>query len=325
MSICITGGTGYIGSHCAVALIQNGYDVIILDNLSNSSTTILDDIYNITKVRPTFYEIDICDYDWLHTFFKNHKNKIACVLHCAALKSIPESVTDPIKYYENNLIGSVNLLKAMIYGNCKKLVFSSSATVYGNPEILPIPENHPIHAINPYGTTKIMVENILKDIAKADNEWQITILRYFNPVGYHDSGLLKESRNKAINLFPFIKEVLDGKHDNLTIYGGDWNTPDGTCIRDYIHIMDIASGHVEAINKINDNKLLIANLGTGQGYSVLEVVKEFERITNKDLPYIITERRTGDTESYYAYVEKARDKLGWKSTKTLEDMCMSYT
>ena len=321
MAILITGGAGYIGSHVAVELLNKGEEIIILDNFSNSKPEVLDRIKEITGKDFKFYEVDMTDKKALDkVFFKQH---IDSVIHFAGLKAVGESVEKPIEYYANNLISNLNLLELMKKYKCKKLVFSSSATVYGNPEQVPIKENASLSTTNPYGTTKLMMENILKDVAKADENFRIVILRYFNPIGAHESGLIGEDpEGVPNNLMPYITGVASGKLEVLNIFGNDYPTNDGTGVRDYIHVVDLAKGHLKALEKIELEKgLFIYNLGTGKGYSVLEILNTFERVNNVQVPYRIVERREGDIAECYADPTKAKEELHWEAEKNLEDMC----
>jgi len=321
MKVLLTGGTGYIGSHTAVELIENGHEVVIIDNLSNSKKDVIDKIKKITNQEVDFFEGDVRDKSLLNNIFSAHK--IDAVIHFAGLKAVGESVEKPVEYYNNNIGSTICLLEAMKEFNCKNLVFSSSATVYGNPDKLPIKEDFPLSTTNPYGTTKLMIEMILQDLYKSDNDWRITLLRYFNPVGAHKSSLIGENPNGIPNnLMPYILKVALKEYDNLTIFGDDYDTKDGTGVRDYIHVTDLACGHVKALGYIKDKKgLEIFNLGTGKGYSVLEMVETFKRVNEIDVPYKIGERREGDIGSCYADPTKAKKLLGFECTKTLEDMC----
>lgn len=323
MAILVTGGTGFIGSHTSVELIQSGYDIVIADNLSNSSADVVDKIEQITGTRPKFYQIDIRDVEKLEKVFE--ENKIEAVIHFAAFKSVGESVKMPLAYYENNIAGTLTLCKTMQKYNCKKIIFSSSATVYGAPKSVPIKEDFPLSTTNPYGSTKLMMEMILKDLYVADNDWSVVLLRYFNPVGAHESGLIGElPKGIPNNLMPFITQVGIGKLKELNVFGNDYPTRDGTGVRDYIHVVDLARGHVKAINKASkETGVLIYNLGTGIGYSVLEMVKAFEKANGIEIPYVIKPRRPGDIAECYADSQKALDELGWKAEHTLEDMCRS--
>ena len=322
-TVLVTGGTGYIGSHTCVSLIEAGYDVIVLDNLYNSNEAVLGRIQQITGTRPKFYRTDILDRQGLDRIFE--ENKIDAVIHFAGYKAVGESVQKPLEYYENNIGGAVILLETMKKYNVKKFVFSSSATVYGNPEKVPITEESKIGGTtNPYGTTKLYIEQILQDLYKSDNTWDICILRYFNPVGAHESGLIGEDpKGIPNNLMPYITKVAAGILPELSIFGNDYNTKDGTGVRDYIHVVDLAKGHLLALDKLNkeDNGIFIYNLGTGKGYSVLEMVETFKRVNNVDVPYKIVERRAGDIAMCYSDPSKAEKELGFKATKTLEDMC----
>ena len=321
MAILVTGGAGYIGSHVAVELLNKGEEIIILDNFSNSKPEVLDRIKEITGKDFKFYEIDMTDKKALDkVFFKHH---IDSVIHFAGLKAVGESVEKPIEYYSNNLISNLNLLELMKKYKCRKLVFSSSATVYGNPKEVPIKEDADLSTTNPYGATKLMMENILKDVAKADDSFRIVLLRYFNPIGAHESGLIGEDpEGIPNNLMPYITQVASGKLEMLNIFGNDYPTKDGTGVRDYIHVVDLAKGHLKALEKIELEKgLFIYNLGTGNGYSVLEIVNTFERVNNVQVPYRIVERREGDIAVCYADPSKAKDELHWEAKKSLEDMC----
>ena len=325
MNICITGGSGFIGSHCCIELLEQGYNVIIIDNLSNSSTESLDRILKITGKKPEFLKLDLCNYKQLYDFFVQNRNKIDCVIHCAALKSISESNKDPIKYYDNNVVGTINLLKCMRIGNCKKLVFSSSATVYGECIKIPIEENSKLNVLNPYGRTKLYVEEILNDLIKVERNWSIIVLRYFNPIGAHSSHKLGEMTYETpANLLPYILDVAIGKQKHLSIYGNDYETPDGTCIRDYIHIMDLAKGHMAAIKKIQvlEGEILTVNLGTGTGYSVMDIINKMKEVTGVNIPYVVEKRREGDAAICFASTDLAYKELGWKTEKTLHDMCL---
>jgi UDP-glucose 4-epimerase len=321
--ICITGGTGFIGSHCCVSLIHEGYDVILLDNLNNSNIDVIERIYHITGIRPLFHKIDLRNASELNDFFNEYCNKIYCVIHCASLKSISESYLNPIDYYDTNVLGTINLIKSMIIGNCKNIIFSSSATVYGNnPDYIPLSENCDRHVMHPYGQTKIIIEDLLKNIIESDFTWNVIILRYFNPVGAHPSGRLEENpKIKPSNLFPIICDVALGKINKLIIYGKDYNTPDGTAIRDYIHIMDLAEGHIAALRKINELHYDVINIGTGRGHSVLEVINCMEEVSGLVIKYEFSERREGDVPICYTSTEKAYKLLEWTAQRTLEDMC----
>ena len=319
--ILVTGGTGYIGSHTVVELVENGEDVVIVDNFSNSSPDVLDRIEEITGKRVKFYEVDILDEEKLEQVFK--ENEIESVVHFAGLKAVGESVAKPVEYYHNNITGTLVLLKLMQKYNCKKIVFSSSATVYGNPEKLPIKEDFPLSTTNPYGSTKLMIENILQDVNVADQDFRVAILRYFNPIGAHKSGLIGERPNGIPNnVMPYIVKVATGEYEKLTVFGNDYPTPDGTGVRDYIHVVDLAQGHLKALDKIREEKgVKIYNLGTGHGYSVLDLVQNFEKTNNIKVNYVIGARRPGDIPACYADASKAEKELGWKAKKNIEDMC----
>jgi UDP-glucose 4-epimerase len=319
--ILVTGGTGYIGSHTVVELLAAGHEVAILDNLSNSRHEVVDRIEKIAGRRPVFVEGDIRDADLLDTLFARHT--FSAVIHFAGLKAVGESVSKPLEYYENNVHGSMALFSAMQRHGVKRLVFSSSATVYGDPDSLPIREDAPLHATNPYGRTKLMIEEILRDIAQTDPEWRVAILRYFNPIGAHKSGLIGEAPNGIPNnLLPYVAQVATGKLARLSVFGGDYPTPDGTGVRDYIHVVDLALGHLKALNYLNTHAGLHAyNLGTGKGYSVLEIVQAFEQASGRKVPYEVTARRPGDIASCYADPEKASTELGWKAERGLDEMC----
>lgn len=319
MKILLTGGTGYIGSHTTVELISRGHEVEILDNLINSKITVLDNIEKISNVKPKFYFVDLLDKENLDKTFK--KNHFDLVIHFAGLKSVSESIEQPLRYYENNIGGTINLLEVMKKYNCKRLVFSSSATVYGNQDGVKLTEDSQtgIGITNPYGETKFMIEQILQDLAVADPDFKITILRYFNPVGSHESGLLGEDPNDIPNnLMPYIMKVSTGELAKLSVYGDDYNTPDGTAMRDFIHVVDLARGHVAAIDH-QKNGVQIYNLGTGKATSVMEMVKAFEKAAGKPLPYKIAGRRPGDLAVVFAGAEKAEKELGWKAELTIED------
>ena len=320
MKVLVTGGCGYIGSHTVLELLKNDMEVIIVDNLINSRKDVIDKIKKITNKDVTFYEIDLCDKEKLRTVFE--KEKFDSVIHFAGLKAVGESVEKPLMYYENNLISTINLLDLMKEYNVKKIVFSSSATVYGNPKSLPIKEDFPLSTTNPYGTTKLMIETILKDLYNADNSFDITILRYFNPIGADKSGLLGEDPNGIPNnLMPYIVRVAVGKLPILNIFGDDYNTVDGTGVRDYIHVCDLADGHVLAL-KNKKTGLKIYNLGTGKGTSVLELVNTFEKVNGVKVNKQIVGRRDGDIDACFASNELARKELGFNPKYTIEDMCL---
>lgn len=321
MKILVTGGLGFIGSHTVVELIESGHEVVIVDNLCNSKIEVLDSIEKITNVRPKFYEYDLLDRNNLNNIFE--ENKIDGVIHFAALKAVAESIEKPLDYYENNLIGTLNLLRCMREHGVYSFVFSSSACVYGMPESNPIDESFfSKSATNPYGRTKCFIEDILNDCYKADNNYKITILRYFNPVGAHRSGLLGEDPNGIPNnLMPIMLKVAEGKMEKLHIYGNDYDTQDGTCIRDFIHVVDLAKGHVKAIEKIKDSGVYTYNLGTGKGTTVLELIQSFNRVNGDLIKYDFVDRRPGDVPANFANANKAKEELGWVATLTLDDMC----
>ncbi|MGL4875407.1 MAG: UDP-glucose 4-epimerase GalE [Clostridium sp.] len=324
-NILVTGGIGYIGSHTTIELLEKEYNVIILDNLSNSNIRIKDRIESISNKKVKFYEGDILDKKVLREIFE--KENIYAVIHFAAFKAIGESVKKPLKYYNNNISGTINLLNVMEEFNVKNIIFSSSATVYGEAKEMPISEkSERLPATNPYGSTKSMVEDILMDLYKSDNKWNVILLRYFNPVGAHKSGLIGELPNGIPNnLMPYVSKVAFGELEYLNIFGDDYNTIDGTGVRDYIHVVDLAKGHVQAMNKINDNSgLKIYNLGTGKGYSVLEIVKAFEKASNREIKYKIAPRREGDIGTCYADPKLAKEELNWKAEFGLEDMCLDF-
>ena len=323
MSVLVTGGAGFIGSHTVVELLNSGNDVIIVDNLINSKRESIDSIEEITGKKVKFYEKSLLDRESLNKIFDENKD-IDFVIHFAGLKAVGESVEKPIEYYENNLQSTLVLVDVMRKHGVKKIVFSSSATVYGNPKVVPITEDSEVtHATNPYGETKVMIERILTDIAFADKDWSVVLLRYFNPIGAHESGLIGESPNGIPNnLMPYINQVADGRLKELKIFGNDYDTHDGTGVRDYIHVVDLAKGHIKAIEYVRNHRGVdIFNLGTGNGYSVLDIVKAFENATGVKIPYIITDRRVGDIPVCYADPQKASEVLGWKAEKNLEDMC----
>ncbi len=323
MKILVTGGNGYIGSHTCVELLNNGYEVVILDNFSNSKRENLSKIKQITGKDFTFYEGNMIDEDILDKIFT--ENKIDAVIDFAAYKAVGESVEKPIEYYTNNVSTVLVLLSAMKKYNVKKLVFSSSATVYGDPEVLPITEDCKTeNTTNPYGTSKLFVEQILKDLYKSDNTFDIAILRYFNPIGAHSSGLIGEEPNGIpANLLPYVSKVASGKLECLSVFGNDYDTKDGTGVRDYIHVVDLAIGHIKALEKLNKEGrgLFIYNLATGTGYSVLDIINTFEKVNNVKVNYKIVNRRPGDIAACYSDPTKAKEELGFVATKTLEDMC----
>ena len=323
MSILVTGGAGYIGSHTVVELLNEGKEAIIIDNFSNSKPSVLEAIRKITNRDFKFYEIDYLDRKALEKVFE--ENNIEAVLNFAGYKAVGESVRKPLEYYENNISGAIVLLETMKKYNVKKFIFSSSATVYGDPEIIPITEECKTGGTtNPYGTTKLFIEQILKDLYNSDNEWDIAILRYFNPVGAHESGLIgEEPQGIPNNLMPYIVRVASGELEQLSVFGNDYNTPDGTGVRDYIHVVDLAKGHIKALEKLEKEQkgIYIYNLGTGIGYSVLDMVKAFEKTTGKEINYKIVDRRPGDIATCYSNPQKAKNELGWEANKTLQDMC----
>ena len=322
MTILITGGAGYIGSHTALELLNEGYDVVVYDNLCNSSRESIRRVEELTGRKIRFYEGDVQDEEALLEMFKIQK--IDAVIHCAALKAVGESVHKPLEYYQNNIAGTLTLLKVMREVGVKNIVFSSSATVYGSPEEMPITENCPKgQCTNPYGWTKSMMEQIMSDVQKADPSWNVILLRYFNPVGAHKSGRIGEDpKGIPNNLMPYISQVAVGKLEKLGVFGDDYDTPDGTGVRDYIHVVDLAIGHVKAINYIFTNPGLdVINLGTGQGYSVLDMVKAFSKACGRDIPYEIKPRRAGDIAMCYADPAKALRVLGWKAQRGLDEMC----
>ena len=322
MKVLVTGCAGYIGSHTCVELLNNNYEVVGLDNFSNSSKDILDKVKQITNKSITFYEGNMLDKNILEKIF--NENKIDFVIDFAAYKAVGESVEKPVEYYTNNVSSVLVLLDMMKKYNCKNIIFSSSATVYGDPKVVPITEECEVGGTtNPYGTSKLMCEKILKDLYKSDNTWNIVILRYFNPIGAHESGLIGEKPNGIpANLMPYITKVAKHELECLSVFGNDYNTKDGTGVRDYIHVVDLAKGHVKALEKITKDKgLFIYNLGTGTGYSVLDIINTFERVNNVKINYKIAPRREGDIASCYSNADKALKELGFKTTKTLEDMC----
>lgn len=321
MSILVTGGAGYIGSHTVVELLNLDKEVIIVDNFSNSNPIVLDRIKEITNKEFKFYNIDTTNIEELEIVFK--ENRIDSVIHFAAYKAVGESVEKPLEYYSNNIINSLNVLNLMKKYNVKNFVFSSSATVYGDPHTCPITEDFPLSTTNPYGATKLMIEDMLRDIAKADSSFNIAILRYFNPVGAHSSGLIGEDPNDIPNnLMPYVSQVAVGKLKELNVFGNDYNTPDGTGVRDYIHVVDLAKGHIKALDKLKTNCGLVTyNLGTGNGYSVLYIVNAFSKASGQDVPYKIVARRPGDVAMCYADPTKANVELGWKAEYGIKEMC----
>ncbi len=322
MKVLITGGAGYIGSHTALELLNAGYSVVIYDNLCNSSRESVRRVEELSGKSIQFYEGDVTDADCLTEMFR--REKIDAVIHCAALKAVGESVQKPLEYYRNNISGTLTLLEVMRREGCKNIVFSSSATVYGEPEKMPITEDCPKgQCTNPYGWTKSMMEQIMTDLQKSDPEWNVILLRYFNPVGAHESGRIGEDpRGIPNNLMPYITQVAIGKLEKLNVFGNDYDTPDGTGVRDYIHVVDLAVGHVKAIRKLQDKEgLSVYNLGTGTGYSVLDMVKAFSKACKKQIPYEIKPRRPGDIAKCYADPGKAKRELGWEASRGLDEMC----
>ncbi len=321
-TILVTGGAGFIGSHTTVALQQAGYRVLILDNLSNSSLDVLDAIARITGMRPDFAEGDVRDPETLQLLFRTRK--ITAVLHFAGLKAVGESTQIPLAYYDNNVQGSVLLLAAMQRADVRCIVFSSSATVYGDPQKLPLTEDHPRSATNPYGHTKLVVEDILENLYRSEAGWRIARLRYFNPVGAHPSGLIGEApQGIPNNLMPYVAQVAAGQRTKVQVFGNDYDTPDGTGVRDYIHVMDLAQGHVQALRHCleKEQELLTVNLGTGKGYSVLDMIRAFEQASGKTIPYDLVARRPGDIAACWADTEMAYQKLGWRAEKGIQEMC----
>lgn len=319
-TILVTGGAGYIGSHTCVELLQAGFSVLVLDNLSNSSRESLRRVEQITGQTLEFVVGDIRNREGLNAIFLRYQ--IEAVVHFAGLKAVGESVAMPLHYYQNNVAGTLNLLQVMAEHDCKKLVFSSSATVYGDPASVPISEDFPLSATNPYGRSKLMIEDMLRDLYHSDPDWQIAILRYFNPVGAHESGLIGEDpRGIPNNLMPYITQVAIGARTQLQVFGGDYPTTDGTGVRDYIHVVDLAKGHIQALNALQQPGLLTLNLGTGQGYSVLEMVAAMHKASGREIPYQIVERRAGDVAACYANPVLAEQLLGWRAELGLERMC----
>ena len=321
MAVLITGGTGFIGSHTIVELLNDGREIVALDNFSNSKPVVLDRIREITGKTVKFYEADLLDYDAIDKIFS--ENEIDSVIHFAGLKAVGESAQKPIDYYHNNLTGTLLLCRAMQKHGVKRIVFSSSATVYGKPESVPIREDFPLSTTNPYGETKLMIERILKDVHTADNEWSVSILRYFNPIGAHKSGRIGEDpKGIPNNLLPYITQVASGKRDHLSVFGNDYNTHDGTGVRDYIHVVDLAKAHLKALDRANKvTGVEHFNIGTGVGYSVLDIVKAYEAATGIKIKYEIVDRRPGDIDECYADPTRAYEVLGWKAEYNIEDMC----
>ena len=321
MAVLVTGGAGYIGSHTVVQLLEDNREVVIVDDLSNSSPKVIDRIEAITGKRPKFYEVNILDEEKMEEIFK--ENEIDSVIHFAGFKAVGESVAKPLAYYTNNLTTTLIVLNLMKKYGVRNFVFSSSATVYGDPHTCPILETFPLSATNPYGRTKLMIEEMLVDICKADKELNVALLNDFNPVGAHESGTIGEEPNGIPNnLMPYITKVAVGKLEKLSVFGNDYNTPDGTGVRDYIHVVDLANGHLKALAKLETNPgLVIYNLGTGKGYSVLDMVKAFSKACGKDIPYVIAPRRPGDVAMCYADATKAKEELGWEAKYDLDRMC----
>lgn len=321
MKILVTGGAGFIASHTNVELLNAGYEVVVVDNLINSSRKSIDRVEELTGKKIIFYEEDLLNEKALDDIFD--KEKIDSVIHFAALKAVGESCEIPLRYFDNNLTGTLNLLKVMEKHNVKSLVFSSSATVYGKPKTVPIKEDFPLSVSNPYGRTKLITEDMLRDIYKSDNEWNIAILRYFNPIGAHESGRIGENPNGIPNnLLPYIAKVAAGQLECVNVFGDDYDTPDGTGVRDYIHISDLADGHIKALQKLSEHPGLVTyNLGTGVGYSVLEIIKSFEKACGKKIPYKIAPRRAGDIDMCYADPLKAKEELGWEAARGIDKMC----
>ena len=323
MSILVTGGLGYIGSHTVIELLKQNYDVIVVDNLSNAKIEMVDQIYEISKKHIKFYQVDLCDNAALEKIFEENKG-IEDVIHFAGSKAVGESVAKPLMYYENNLLSTINLLNAMLKYGVRNIIFSSSATVYGTPRRVPIFESDEIGGTtNPYGTTKLIIEGILQDVYKVHPEMNIAILRYFNPIGAHESGLIGEAPNGIPNnLMPYVTQVAVGQRAHLNVFGNDYPTPDGTGVRDYIHVVDLALGQVASLTKLHQNSgLVIYNLGTGKGTSVLELVHAFEEANGVEVPYVIAERRPGDIAECYADCSKAADELNWRAERTIVDAC----
>lgn len=322
MSVLVTGGAGYIGSHTVIELIENGYDVVVVDNLCNSKKVALERVEKIVGKKIKFYQENVCDLEKIRDIFK--KENIDSVIHFAGLKAVGESCRKPLEYYQNNLISTLTLIQVMKEFNCKNIVFSSSATVYGQPKTVPIKEDFPLGpTTNPYGSTKLMIEDMLRDIYKADNSFNIALLRYFNPIGAHKSGLIGEDPNGIPNnLMPYITQVAIGKLEKLHVFGNDYPTHDGTGVRDYIHVVDLARGHICALKKLETKPGLVTyNLGTGKGYSVLDMVKAFEKASGKKIPYVIDPRRPGDVPECYADPTKAKEEIGFECKYDLEEMC----
>ena len=321
MKILVTGGIGYIGSHTCVELLNQGYEVVVFDNLFNAKREVVDKIKEITGKDIIFYEADMTDKESMRPIFEEHT--FDAVIHFAGLKAVGESVQKPLWYYHNNISGTLNLCELMNEYNCKRMIFSSSATVYGSPKTVPITEDFPLSTTNPYGSTKLMLERILSDFCVPDPDWSVVLLRYFNPIGAHESGLIGECPNGIPNnLMPYIMQVAIGQLPCLGVFGNDYDTPDGTGVRDYIHVVDLAKGHVNAVEKVvSTTGVNIYNLGTGVGYSVLDIVKNFEEATGVEIPYVIKPRRAGDIATCYADATKAKEELGWTAQYGIKEMC----
>ncbi|MDO5022483.1 MAG: UDP-glucose 4-epimerase GalE [Eubacteriales bacterium] len=321
MSILVTGGAGYIGSHTCVKLLETGYDIVVVDNLSNSNIKAIDRIKQLTGKDFPFYKYELCDEAQTEKIFK--ENDINCVIHFAGLKAVGESVEKPLEYYDNNIVSTLTLCKLMKKYDVKQIIFSSSATVYKPGSPMPVSETAELACTNPYGWTKYMIERILTDIAFAEKQWSVVLLRYFNPIGAHESGLIGEDPTGIPNnLVPYITQTALGRLEKLSVFGNDYDTHDGTGVRDYIHVQDLARGHVDAVRYAESNTGTTAiNLGTGQGYSVLDIVNAFEKVNGVKVPYVIAPRRAGDVATVYANPTKAKEVLGWEAEKTLEDMC----
>lgn len=321
MKILVTGGAGFIASHTNVELLNAGYDVVVVDNLVNSSRESVARVEELTGKKISFYEEDLLNEKAIDAIFE--KENIDSVIHFAALKAVGESCQIPLRYFDNNLTGTLNLLKVMEKHGVKSIVFSSSATVYGKPESVPIREDFPLSVSNPYGRTKLIIEDMLRDIYKSDNEWDIALLRYFNPIGAHESGMIGENPHGIPNnLLPYVAKVAAGQLECVNVFGDDYDTPDGTGVRDYIHVVDLATGHIKALEKLVTHPGLVTyNLGTGVGYSVLDIIKNFEKACGKEIPYKITPRRPGDIDMCYADQAKAKEELGWEATRSIDKMC----
>lgn len=321
MKILVTGGAGFIASHTNVELLNAGYDVVVVDNLVNSSRESVARVEELTGKKISFYEEDLLNEKAIDAIFE--KENIDSVIHFAALKAVGESCQIPLRYFDNNLTGTLNLLKVMEKHGVKSIVFSSSATVYGKPESVPIREDFPLSVSNPYGRTKLIIEDMLRDIYKSDNEWDIALLRYFNPIGAHESGMIGENPHGIPNnLLPYVAKVAAGQLECVNVFGDDYDTTDGTGVRDYIHVVDLATGHIKALEKLVTHPGLVTyNLGTGVGYSVLDIIKNFEKACGKEIPYKITPRRPGDIDMCYADPTKAKEELGWEATRSIDKMC----